>query len=223
MKIVAIMGSPHGMKGSTGRLLQPLLDTAKGAGAEVRTFLLSEMRVLPCRACDCCHREGHCSHDDDFEEIRSAIQGADGLVLATPNYIMSVSAQLKALLDRCTGPLHIQAFAGKYGAAVVTSGGPGSSEVEQYLLRFLNTLGIWTVGSVGAEALELADPSQAGLRTDAAADLGRRLIEAIGQKKTFPTQDAARRAFTDRMRMLITARKEEWPFEYEYWRSRGRL
>ena len=188
MKIVAVMGSPHGMKGTTGRLLAPLVDAARAAGATVQTFDLAHLAVLPCRACDCCHLTGRCGQDDDFEAIRAAIEASDGLVLATPNYISSASAQLKALLDRCCGPLHLQAFEGKYGAAVVSSGGPGSAEVEQYLLRFLNTLGLWTVGSVGAEARELADPALAAAPVQAAANLGRRLVDAIKRRETFPSR-----------------------------------
>ncbi len=223
MKIVAVLGSPHGMKGNTGRLLAPLVNAARAAGAQVRTFDLADLRVLPCRGCDCCHRTGRCCQDDDFELIQAEIEASDGLVLATPNYISSVSAQLKALLDRCCGPLHLQAFEGKYGAAVVSSGGPGSAEVEQYLLRFLNNLGLWTVGSVGTEGRELADPALAAKPVAAAANLGRRLVDAIKRHETFPQQEAARRAFFERMQALVTFRKDEWAFEYEFWKSRGRL
>jgi multimeric flavodoxin WrbA len=223
MKIVAVIGSPHGLKGTTGRLLEPLLETARAAGAEVQLFDLAALSVLPCTACDCCHRTGRCSHDDDFESIRAAIEACDGLVLATPNYISSVSAQMKALLDRCCGPLHLQAFEGKYGAAVVTSGSPESAEVEQYLLRFLNTLGLWTVGSVGAEAREMLDPGLAIRPTGAATALGRRLVEAIDGRETFPQQVTLRQAFFERMRGLIEVRRHEWPYEYDYWKSHGRL
>jgi len=41
MELVAILGSPHGMKGNTGKLLAGLLDGAKSAGADVVTYSLS--------------------------------------------------------------------------------------------------------------------------------------------------------------------------------------
>jgi len=223
MKIVAIIGSPHGLKGNTGRLLASLVDAARVDGAEVQTFSLAEKVVHPCRACDCCHRTGRCSLDDDFEELRAAIHAADGLVLASPNYIFSVPAQMKALLDRCSGPLHIQAFEGKYGAAVVTSGGSGSDEVETYLLRFLQALGLWTVGSVGAEGWMLENPATQDPILEKAARLGTRLADAIHGKETFPDQQAARREFSQRMRSLVEMRKADWPYEFDFWKSRGRL
>ncbi len=122
MKLVAIMGSPHGMKGNTGRLLSSLLDAAGDAGAQVTTFLLGDMDVAPCRGCDVCHKVGKCAIKDDFQTILAAMLDADAIVLASPNYIFSVSAQLKALFDRCCGAVHLQAMEGKYAAAVVTAG-----------------------------------------------------------------------------------------------------
>jgi len=223
MKIAAVLGSPHGMKGNTGQVLDGLLRGAKARGAEVTLFSLSDLAVRPCRACDTCHRTGTCPVRDDFNSIRKALLDADGVVLASPNYIFSVSAQMKALMDRCCGPLHLQALEGKHAAAVVTSGGSGSEEVEAYLLRFLRSMGCWTVGSVGAEGWKLANPATSSQVLEAAERLGGRLAEAIGQKETFAGQEAERGAFHERMKALMPMRKAEWPFEYEYWRSLGRL
>jgi len=223
MKIVAVMGSPRGMDGNTGQLLKPVLDAAAAGGAEVKTFLLSDMDVRPCRACDCCHRSGKCRVDDDYERVRRAIEGADGLVLASPNYVFSVTAQMKAFMDRSCGALHLVAFEGKYGAAVVTSGGPESAEVEAYLLRFLRHLGVWTVGSVGAGGWQLADPATRESLVEKAAGLGARLAEGIRRQAIFPEQQPERRAFFDRMKALVTLHKDEWAFEYDFWKSRGRL
>jgi multimeric flavodoxin WrbA len=223
MNIVAVLGSPHGMKGSTGKVLNASLKAAEGRGANVGLFSLAELTVKPCRACDTCHRTGKCPIRDDFSKIKKAVLEADGILLASPNYIFSVSAQMKCLMDRWCGPLHLQAMEGKYGAAVVTSGGSESEEVETYILRFLRAMGCWTVGSVGSEGWKLANPATAAPVLEAAADLGTRLVEAIEKKETYPDQIAARRAFFDRMKALVTMRKADWPFEYDHWRSLGRL
>ena len=223
MKLVAILGSPHGMKGSTGRLLAGLLDGAREAGAEVSTYSLSEKQVAPCRACDVCHKTGKCSIQDDFQELLQAMLDADAIVLASPNYIVSVTAQMKALFDRCCGPLHLQIMDGKHAAAVVTSGGGGSEEVESYILRFLRTLGCWTVGSVGAEGAQLFGEDSRTKMLVSAASLGAKLVVAAEAKQTFPDQQAERDAFRQRMKQLMTFRREEWPYEYEYWEAAGRL
>ena len=48
MNILAIMGSPHGMKGNTGRLLEEVLGGVQHAGGEVELISLAESKVLPC-------------------------------------------------------------------------------------------------------------------------------------------------------------------------------
>jgi multimeric flavodoxin WrbA len=218
MKIAAIIGSPHGMEGNTGQLLHALLDAATEHGANVTTISLGQHDVAPCRACDTCHKTGDCAIRDDFDTIKRAMLDADGIVLASPNYISNVTAQMKALLDRCCGPLHLQACVGKYGAAVVSSGGEGSKEIEDYLLRCLRALGCRTVGSVGTEARKLADDAARTHVLQEAALLGTHLADAIQNRKAFPEQDAERGAFSELMRQLVESRKDEWTFEYEAWR-----
>ena len=223
MKLVAILGSPHGAKGNTAKVLDALLDAARGRGAEVALFSLAQLKVEPCRACDTCHKTGKCPTRDDFATIRDAMLAADGIVLASPNYIFSVSAQMKCLMDRCCGPLHLQAMEGKHAAAVVTSGGAESPEVEAYMLRFLRAMGCWTVGSVGAEGWKLSDAAMSRPVLQLAADLGIGLVEAIEKKATFPNQLPERRAFHERMKGLVVMMKDHWTFEYERWQSLGRL
>ena len=223
MKVVAVLGSPHGMEGNTGKVLNALLGAARGRGAQVSLFSLAELKVEPCRACDTCHKTGTCPIEDDFNAIKDAMLAADGVVLASPNYIFSVSGQMKCLFDRCCGPLHLQAMEGKYGAAVVTSGGKESAAVEAYIVHFLRALGCWTVGSVGAEAQALADPAAASPILAAAADLGTRLVGAIEKKESFPEQEPERRGFRELMKSLVASRKAEWVFEYERWRALRRL
>lgn len=223
MRIVTILGSPHGPRGATGTLLAELVRAATAAGGNVRAFSLTDHKVVPCVGCDACHKTGVCPQKDSFNLLKAAMLEADGIVLASPNYIVSVSAQMKALFDRCCGPIHCQAMHDKYAAAVETSGGAGGEEVQQYMLRFAQWLGCWTVGSVGSLGADLADPTRKGQAFAGAADLGRALVAAIAQKQTFPAQVAEREAFFGRMKSLVQYRKDAWPYEYQHWQSRGWL
>ena len=123
MKIVSIIGSPRGTKGNTAALVKILLEGAKSQGATTKIIYIRGREVRPCKACDICHRDGVCPQKDGFNSIKEKILKADGIVLASPNYIINISAQLKAFLDRCCGLVHCQSFENKYGASVVTSGG----------------------------------------------------------------------------------------------------
>ena len=51
MKLAVIMGSPKGMKGYTGMLIQPMLDAIEEAGAEVKIYSLGKLKVNFCKAC----------------------------------------------------------------------------------------------------------------------------------------------------------------------------
>ena len=223
MKIAAIIGSPHGMKGQTGILLEGMLEAMRGARAEVTTFDLSALNVAPCQGCDACHRKGTCAIDDDYTAIRAAMTEADGVVIASPNYFVGVSAQLKAMIDRCCGLIHLQAIEGKYGAAVVTSGGSGSDEVEAYMLRFMRSLGYATVGSVGALGWQMRMDDMKEPNLQAAAKLGVELVSAIREQKQYPEQAHERASIVERMKGLVIAQKDRWPYEYQYWVERARI
>ena len=222
MNIVSIMGSPHGMKGTTGQLLSSVLDGARQAGAAVTEISLADVEVRPCNACDVCHRTGQCPIKDGFGDVQRAMVDADAVILASPNYIFSVSAQMKAVMDRCCGLLHCQSLRGKYGAAVVTGGGD-AEEVERYMLRFLHVMGIWTAGSVGAVGRDLADADGRAQRRQQGAELGARLVEAARNGTEFPEQAPERDAFFERMKQLVSMRRDEWKHEYDHWRAQGWL
>ena len=51
--------------------------------------------------CNACYRnDGVCVQKDDMAEIREKMLGADVIVLASPIYFYSMTAQLKAVIDR---------------------------------------------------------------------------------------------------------------------------
>ena len=56
------------------------------------------------------------------------------------------------------------------------------------------------------------------IKEDAAA-LGKKLVESCKTKAKFPEVEAAHSEFQERMRMLVTFRKDDWPYEYEYWQE----
>ena len=221
MHIVSLVGSPHGPHGNTARLLQEVLGGATALGASTETIYLDGSNIRPCNGCDACHKIGRCVQDDDFEAVRARIKAADALVLASPNYIFSVSAQLKAFLDRCCGIVHLLDFSGKYGAAVITSGGGGDEPIIDYLHRFLTATGIHPVGGVHATMGALPEGEfTTGLKQEA-QKLGGRLFSAWREKKRDPRIDMEIRVFSRRMQELVFWKKEEWPFEYQAWQSRS--
>lgn len=95
------MGSPCA-DGNTAALLEAVLEGAREAGAQVERIDLGDVRIDPCDACRECDTSGACAHSgDDMRMIYGKIREVDALVLASPIFFMGVSAQLKAVIDRC--------------------------------------------------------------------------------------------------------------------------
>jgi multimeric flavodoxin WrbA len=175
--------------------------------------------VLPCLGCDYCHKKGQCLQKDSFEEIQQQVKKADGVVLGSPNYIFSVSAQMKAFMDRCGGMIHCLGFRGKYGASVVTSGGGDEEPIADYMNHFLMITGVQSVGSVWATMGSIYGDDFPDDIANGALDLGKRLVEAWKNSESFPEIQEKMTVFKERMRRLMIYRKEEWPYEYEYWKK----
>lgn len=100
MKVVGISGSPR-REGNTEILLREMLRGAEEAGAETRLFILSNMNISPCRHCDGCLAKGECVVKDDMGLIYPEIESLDVFVLASPIFFYGVTAQAKAMIDRC--------------------------------------------------------------------------------------------------------------------------
>lgn len=219
MNIVAVNGSPTCSKGCTGRLLAALIDGAREVGAGVTLFELGQLNVKPCTGCRTCQQTGSCIIDDDYPRIKSAMISADGIVLATPNYISSVSAQMKALFDRSFSMFHTQMLQGKYGAAVMASGSPMYQRPLEYLMHVIGSMGCWKIGNVATGGGLLDDPEQAPEVLEEARDLGKRLVGSIAAKQRFPEQEEALEQSFEIMRWLVEEHKDKWPYEYEFWQT----
>lgn len=86
-----------------------LLDRALAGAAqadpavEVRKVVLNELKFVACQNCGFCTTKGFCRYarEDDMGPIYEALDACDRFILATPIYFASVSAQMKAMIDRC--------------------------------------------------------------------------------------------------------------------------
>jgi len=218
MKIVVLVGSPHGIQGNTFKLARLVMDGARSEGGEIEVVLLDGL-IQPCKGCDSCHRFGTCPLEDGFSEVRELIEEADGVLLVSPNYINSVTAQMKAFMDRCSGFIHCLSFRGKYGASVVTSGGGGDEPIIEFMNRFLMMTGIRPVGGVHASMAATTEGEFSQEVRKSAYRLGRELVLAWREQRIDSEQEMEINAFRERMRQLIVWKREEWPYEYGYWQE----
>ena len=220
MKVLGINGSPRGSKSQTLILVEAVLDGAKASGAEVELVDVCKLKINYCNACGVCFAKGKCIHEDDFEDLYRKILDSDGLVLASPVYFRSVTAQLKTLIDRMADAIHCQLLTGKYGCAVATAGSPNYVEVTDYLNRIIIGFGASAVGSVGAAP---SIPGDMEAKKKDAFMLGKTLVDAIKTKRVYPEQEVIHKETRNRFKSLVGMNKDIWTHEYEHWKKMGWL
>ncbi|KAF1078751.1 flavodoxin family protein [Methanogenium sp. MK-MG] len=100
LRVLGISGSPH-RHGNTEQLLDRFLEGAADAGGDTEKIILSALDYRSCRGCNACHKTGICIINDDLIPILTkAVPEADVVVLASPIYSMSITAEMKAFIDR---------------------------------------------------------------------------------------------------------------------------
>jgi len=100
MRVLAISGSPK-KGGFTDLLLDESLYGARAAGALTDKIILNDLSFKPCQECFRCDQAGACVIPDDMSVIYSKIKEADALIIASPIYFGTITAQLKTMIDRC--------------------------------------------------------------------------------------------------------------------------
>jgi multimeric flavodoxin WrbA/protein-tyrosine-phosphatase len=101
MLVLGINGSPR-RKSNSGFLLDTFLAEAEKLGASVRLIDVPRSNIKPCMEYTVCEKHGTCPIEDDLaSEGYALLRRADVVVAATPVFFYNMSAQLKALVDRC--------------------------------------------------------------------------------------------------------------------------
>ena len=177
------------------------------------------LKIQYCTACTTCYAKGECIHDDDIPALYEKLLDADGIVLGSPVYINSVTAQLKTMLDRMADSVHCLHFTGKYGCAVSTAGGAMADETAEYMNAAMRMLGATTVGTVGVNFM--GTPTDCCPPEKKAKELGRKLAEAIrtGVEGSGPAGVLCRQESPHEA--LVLANKDVWTHEFDHWKAMG--
>lgn len=98
--VLILSGSPR-LGGNSDTLCDQFMKGALEAGHDVEKIWIQGKKVAHCLACyHCKDHNGDCAIKDDMAEILQKMLTADVLVLSSPVYFYSISAQLKTVIDR---------------------------------------------------------------------------------------------------------------------------
>jgi multimeric flavodoxin WrbA len=99
LKVFGINGSPR-RGGNTDLLLDKVLEGAGSKGAQTEKVILNTLKFSPCQECENMRDDGTCIIEDDMQSLYKKIDEADVIVVASPIFFGSLSAQTKMMIDR---------------------------------------------------------------------------------------------------------------------------
>lgn len=189
IKVLGISGSPVA-DSSTEILVKEMLRGAEDSGAETEFVFLNEFEIMPCQACGQTPEKGYCFFSDGMTELYEKFEACDAIVIGSPIYFDSVSAQTKLFIDRTNcfraidpekpGEYTLRMTKKRRGAMILVG---GERKQHEFARRVIGGFFIWA----GIENLGLVSFSYTGLSKGAAADdekvmrqaydMGRRLAE----------------------------------------------
>ena len=181
-KFVLILKSSPRENGNSNTLAGQVEAGAREAGAEVGSRMLHHMDIRPCDACDVCQETGVCIVKDDMQKIYPLLEKADAIVIASPIYWFTISAQAKLCIDRWYAletPKGSSLQGKQFGILLTygdtdlyTSGGINAIHTFESMFRYL---GAEMAGMVYGTANDIGDIEKQPALMESAFKLGKEL------------------------------------------------
>lgn len=180
LRILGIVCSPRS-GGNTEILVRMALESAEKEGAEVEMWSIVGKEVEPCDHCGGCIKTGQCHIKDDMQGLYSKMIEADGIIVGSPVYFWSVTAQAKLVIDRTYALRRpTNRLQGKIGGAIAVAGRRGQVEALTVINNFFLGQGLIPAGlGVDGRGSEKGDIKQDDRALTGATELGRRMVELI--------------------------------------------
>ena len=100
MKNILVISASPRKNGNSDMLCDYFVEGAQQQKHNIEKVRLQEKNINYCLGCRVCATTKECIQKDDMSEIINQMLLADIIVLATPVYFFSMSAQLKTMIDR---------------------------------------------------------------------------------------------------------------------------
>ena len=140
MKVIAFNGSPR-KEGNTNSLINVVFNELEKEGIETEKIWICGGRIQGCIGCLKCveNLDKRCSvKKDKLNDYIEKMVEADGIILGSPTYFGSVSAEMKMLIDRAgmVSMANDCLLRRKVGAAVIAARRGGASDTFNTINHF---------------------------------------------------------------------------------------
>lgn len=149
MKVLAINGSAR-KNGNTDILIRRIFEKLNAAGIETEAVQFAGNIIEPCKACFACGGKENCVHKKDgFQDVFEKMKGSDGIILGSPVYSASISANMQAFLERAAVVCDMNPglLKHKIGACVVSARRGGALNAIDAMNHFFLNHEMFVVGS----------------------------------------------------------------------------
>ena len=127
--VLVISASPR-KGGNSDTLCDEFIRGAQESGNHAEKIFLASKNIEYCIGCGVCNTTHKCVQKDDMAEILDKMVDADVIVLATPVYFYTMSAQLKTVIDRTLGAAQQPGLENKEFYLIATAA-DGKAEMER--------------------------------------------------------------------------------------------
>ncbi len=179
MKVVAIGGSPR-LQGNTNYLIDQALSELASRGIETEKIVLNEYKINPCQAHDNCGSFAECQQQDDAPWILQKFSQADGIIVASPVYFGTISAQMKTFMDRSIFLFrHNTKLKAKCAGLIAIAGRGGADEAAEELNKFFRMTDVKVFTLKGYAGPPDSDPKSQTELIRQARDMAHHMAEIL--------------------------------------------
>ncbi len=104
--VLGIIGSPR-KNGNTDFIIDKIIKETVKNGAIGEKIYLNELNIKPCQGCEHCKKNKSCKIKDDFQKLIKKIELSDAIIIGSPIYFGTITAQMKTFIDRTFSLLDI--------------------------------------------------------------------------------------------------------------------
>ena len=228
MQVLVINGSPKG-RGNTYRVIEKLEQAVKKRerNIEFRYLHLKDINLEMCKGCYACLSVGEdkCPLQDERYMIQEAMEKADGIIFATPVYVMNVTGLFKNFLDRFAYICHRPRFHGKKAWIICSTGALGTGITTKICEIGPMSWGLDVVGHLGvitSKGISEEETKKQWEKIECATEKMADKMVKVLKKQALPKASLFKLcAF--KLQRASFGRADQNHVDFKYWRDKGWL
>jgi multimeric flavodoxin WrbA len=219
MKILAICGSAK--KGNTYSVLNTIKE--ENPNIDFKILMLKDVNLKQCLGCYTCVKIGEdkCPLKDERESIIKEMLDADGVIFASPVYVMHITAIMKNFFERVGYNDHRPCFYGKTAMVMSICAGFGAKDSNEYMKSMVSIFGFNVASILELKIAAKTEKENAynHQKTTEAFDIFLAKIKEAKRKK--PTPTLTQLIYYNVFKSLSELQKDMYKADYKFYKEKG--